>query len=54
MTSARLGASWTLSALSPIAASPSAPVNSSGAIAGVAPKRSAIPPAPHLLAAAPP
>jgi hypothetical protein len=42
------------SARSPIAASPSAPVNSSGAIAGAGPNRSAIPPAAHRLAAAAP
>ncbi len=43
-----------LSALSPIAASPSAAMKSSGAIAVVAPKRSATPPASHLLTAAAP
>ena len=40
-------------ARSPIAASPSAPVKSSGAIAAVGPKWSAMPPAADLLAAAP-
>ena len=54
MTRARPAASWTLSAFSAIAARPSAPVNSSGAIAAVAPERSAIPPAAHLLTAAVP
>ena len=54
MTRARPGASSTLPAPSAIAASPSAPVNSSGAIAGVGPKRSAMPQAVHLLAAAAP
>lgn len=44
--------SWAPSAVSPIAASPSAPVNSSGAIAGVGPNRSAIPPTPHRVTAA--
>jgi hypothetical protein len=54
MTRTRPAVSRGPSAVSPTAASPSAPVNSSGAIAGVGPNRSAIPPTAHRLTAAVP
>ena len=54
MTRARAAASWMPSARRPIAASPSAPVKSSGAIPGAGPNRSAIPPTAQRLAAAAP